>query len=68
MSKEKVLTEGQKAFQSVFVSHAWGSRRNGGKSYRRPYSKTKSSAKEYMKSIGMKLGPAKGEKETVEVA
>lgn len=33
----------------VFVSHRWGSSVNAGKDYKRPYNKTRSSAKDWMK-------------------
>ncbi len=42
-------------FNNVFHSHYWGDRNNGGKNYKRPYSKTNSSAKEYM--AGTSIGP-----------
>ena len=29
------------AFDKVFLENAWGSKTNAGKSYKRPYSKTK---------------------------
>ncbi len=37
------------AFIQVFHSHAWGNKANAGVNYKRPYSKTRSSAAEYMK-------------------
>ena len=36
----------------VFVSHRWGSSINAGVNYKRPYNKTRSSAKAWMKEQG----------------
>ncbi len=43
-------------FNDVFHSHLWGNRNNSGKNYKRPYSKTNSSAKEHMKGLSG-IGP-----------
>lgn len=48
MKEKKQPTLGQLAFEKVFIDNAWGNRSNSGKRYVRPYSKTRSSAKEYM--------------------
>lgn len=50
MSVNKQPTAGQQAFHDVFLSHKWGNSANAGKNYRRPYSSTNSSAKEYIQA------------------
>ena len=46
------MSNNKSKFEEVFLSHKWGNSANAGKFYKRPYNKTKSSAKEYMKSQG----------------
>lgn len=50
MNKNKQPTAGQQAFHNIFLSHKWGNSANAGVNYKRPYSSTNSSAKEYMKA------------------